>query len=52
MEAIDRGKRLTLDELYDGYVRACGELRIVPLSPGDLLALLHALTERETATLH
>jgi hypothetical protein len=52
MEAIHHSERLTLDELYDGYVRACSELRVIPLPPDDLLALLHALAERDTAILH
>lgn len=29
MEASDRGGRLAFDELYAGYVEACGELRII-----------------------
>ena len=52
MEAIDHSERLTLDGLYESYVQACGELRVIPLPPDGLLALLHALAERDTPTLH
>ena len=52
MEAIDRCEPITLDELYDGYVQACGELRIAPLQPDDLPALIQALAERDATTFH
>jgi len=50
MKATDHNE--SLDELYIGYVEACGELRIAPLSPDDLFALLQVLTERDSTTLH
>ena len=52
MGAIDCDARLTLDDLYVGYVEACGELEIAPLPPDHLLALLQSLAERDTPTLH